>query len=285
MKWNKVFLFIAIMGCTVLSMGTVSGAKTKKSTLYIKKNQKIKLGIKKVQKYKTVVKDSRIISMSKKGVVKGKKVGKTTLVLKRGNQKLQYKVHVVKELSLGEKELTLRQGMQEQLEFSIGNKWGTWKSTDKSVATVSKSGKVTAREKGSCKIIMTYLGKRYVCKVTVTESLSGGGWISRHIYATVNAMETSKNKEGVAVTTFHVTATNEETKGCNFSFNVLGEPVRAYEWDQAAKTYCEDKPVEIHVGDSVVIYAAVLIHKRNWGLDRSAFPLVWGISGFGKIIS
>lgn len=283
MKWNKSFMIIGIMGLLILCIGTVSGAKTKKSTLYIQKNQKIKLDIKNVQKYKVTIKDPRMVSMSKKGVVKGKKTGKTTLVLKKGKQKLQYKVHVVKEISLSESELALRQGMQEQLKFSAGNKNGSWKSTDKSVATVSKNGKVVAKGKGNCRIIVTYLGKKYICKVTVTESPSGGGWVSRHIYATVTAMRTSKNNEGVTITTFQVTATNEEAKGCSFSFTVKGEPLRVYEWNEQTKTYREDRSAEIHVGDSIVIDAAVPVYEKNWGLDQSAFPLIWGVSGLGKI--
>ena len=39
----------------------------------------------------------------------------------------------------------------------------TWKSSDRSVATVSKTGKVLALSKGSCKISAKYKGKTYRC--------------------------------------------------------------------------------------------------------------------------
>lgn len=43
----------------------------------------------------------------------------------------------------------------------------TWKSSKKTVATVDKSGKVTAKAKGTADIKATYEGKTYKCKVTV----------------------------------------------------------------------------------------------------------------------
>ncbi|MCM1256359.1 MAG: GDSL-type esterase/lipase family protein [Roseburia sp.] len=43
----------------------------------------------------------------------------------------------------------------------------TWKSSKKTVATVDKSGKVTALTKGTADIKATYQGKTYKCKVTV----------------------------------------------------------------------------------------------------------------------
>jgi hypothetical protein len=42
-----------------------------------------------------------------------------------------------------------------------------WKSSKKSVATVSSSGYVKAKRKGTAKITATYHGKKYTCKVKV----------------------------------------------------------------------------------------------------------------------
>lgn len=42
-----------------------------------------------------------------------------------------------------------------------------WKSEDKSIAKVSKNGKITAKKKGSVKISATYRGKTYKVKVKV----------------------------------------------------------------------------------------------------------------------
>lgn len=42
-----------------------------------------------------------------------------------------------------------------------------WSSSNKSVATVDSSGKITAKNVGTCKIIARANGKNYVCKVTV----------------------------------------------------------------------------------------------------------------------
>jgi predicted extracellular nuclease len=42
-----------------------------------------------------------------------------------------------------------------------------WSSTKKSIATVSKTGKVKAKKEGNTTIVATYKDKKYKCKVTV----------------------------------------------------------------------------------------------------------------------
>ena len=54
-----------------------------------------------------------------------------------------------------------------QLRLKNANGTVTWKSSDRSVATVSKSGKVLALSKGTCKISAKYKGKTYRCTVKV----------------------------------------------------------------------------------------------------------------------
>ena len=50
----------------------------------------------------------------------------------------------------------------------------TWTSSKKTVATVSKSGKVTAKNAGSTKITATAGKKKYTCTVKVTKKTSAG---------------------------------------------------------------------------------------------------------------
>lgn len=47
----------------------------------------------------------------------------------------------------------------------------TWKSSDKSIAKVNKSGVVIGVKKGSCKIVAIVDGKRYTCKVKVNTAM------------------------------------------------------------------------------------------------------------------
>ena len=50
----------------------------------------------------------------------------------------------------------------------------TWSSSKSSVASVSNSGKVTAKKKGTTIITATVGGKKYTCKVTVTTVYADG---------------------------------------------------------------------------------------------------------------
>ncbi|MCR5726310.1 MAG: Ig-like domain-containing protein [Lachnospiraceae bacterium] len=69
-------------------------------------------------------------------------------------------------VSLSKKKVTLTVGKTKKLKLSGANDV-TWKSSDKKIATVSKSGKITAKSVGKCTITATYAGKNYTCKVTV----------------------------------------------------------------------------------------------------------------------
>lgn len=76
-----------------------------------------------------------------------------------------------KKVAISKKTVTLTAGKQTALKLknikkSKRNKV-KWISSKKSVATVNKSGKVTAKKKGTAKITAKYAGKKYTCKVTV----------------------------------------------------------------------------------------------------------------------
>ena len=59
------------------------------------------------------------------------------------------------------------------LKLKLGSLEGTeskWSSSDKKVASVSKTGTVTAKSEGTATITATYDSKNYTCKVTVVDS-------------------------------------------------------------------------------------------------------------------
>lgn len=66
--------------------------------------------------------------------------------------------------------LTLEVGKSKTLTVKNTKKTPTWKSSKKSVATVSKKGKVTAKAPGTTTITATVSGKKYTCKVTVKKA-------------------------------------------------------------------------------------------------------------------
>lgn len=73
---------------------------------------------------------------------------------------------------INKKTVTLRTGKTCQLKVYGTKSKITWRSTKKSVASVSSTGKVTAKKTGAAKIYAKFSGKKLYCKVTVKESSS-----------------------------------------------------------------------------------------------------------------
>lgn len=71
---------------------------------------------------------------------------------------------------LNKKNVTLKVGKTVSLKLKNAKKKVVWSSSKKSVAVVSKKGKVTAKKVGSAKIIAKSAGKKYTCKVTVKKA-------------------------------------------------------------------------------------------------------------------
>ena len=74
--------------------------------------------------------------------------------------------------SINKKSVRLVKGRTTKLKISGTTKKVKWKSTNKAVASVSSTGKVTARKKGTATIKATVGGKTYTCKVRVFNKLT-----------------------------------------------------------------------------------------------------------------
>lgn len=70
-------------------------------------------------------------------------------------------------ISLNKKSVTLTAGESTTLKVKGTKKNVTWKSSDKKVVTVTKKGKITAKEKGKATIYASVAGKKLKCKVSV----------------------------------------------------------------------------------------------------------------------
>ncbi len=73
---------------------------------------------------------------------------------------------------LNKKSVTLRIGKTTQLKVSGTKQKITWRSSKKSIATVTSKGRVKAKKLGSTKITASFAGKKLSCKVTVIGSVS-----------------------------------------------------------------------------------------------------------------
>ena len=73
-------------------------------------------------------------------------------------------------VKLNKKSATLKVNQKITLKLTGAKSKVKWTSSNKSVATVSSSGVVTAKKKGSATITATYNNKKYTCKITVKSS-------------------------------------------------------------------------------------------------------------------
>lgn len=120
-----------------------------------------------------------VASVTKKGVITGKKVGTAKITIKTSKGK-KYTVTVTvakapSKVTLNKKTATLEVGDTLQLKAKLPSKTAsnkiTWTSSNKNVATVNNKGKVTAKGEGTATITAkTFNGKKATCKLTVTGS-------------------------------------------------------------------------------------------------------------------
>jgi hypothetical protein len=75
-------------------------------------------------------------------------------------------------VKLNKTKITLYEGNTYTLKISGSTKTVKWSTSNKSIATVSTKGKVTAVEAGEVTITATVLSKKYTCKITVKEAFS-----------------------------------------------------------------------------------------------------------------
>lgn len=111
-----------------------------------------------------------VATVSSKGVVTGKKTGKTTITAKSGGQKVTCTVTVKKPtIKLSKSTASIYVGESLQLNAVVQGKSQkvTWKTSNKKVATVSKNGKVYGRKEGKVTITATANGVKAKCVVTV----------------------------------------------------------------------------------------------------------------------
>lgn len=107
----------------------------------------------------------KVVSVDSKGVVKGVKTGTATITAKCGGIVTSCKVKVQK-LKLNYTKAKITEGFTLKLSLPGSGKV-KWKSSDKSIATVTSKGVVKAKKAGKVTITATRKGKKYTCKVTV----------------------------------------------------------------------------------------------------------------------
>ena len=157
----------ALTGGYEVSAATPVKISKSKVTMYVGTSTTLKMtGTKAKVKWSTSSK--KVAAVSSKGKVSAKKAGTATIKAKVGKKTYKCKVVVKKAPKLNKTKMTVYAGKSSTLKLS-GYKIGktTWSSSNKSVAKVSSSGKVTGLKKGTAYIYAKTAGKTLKCKVTV----------------------------------------------------------------------------------------------------------------------
>lgn len=119
----------------------------------------------------------KVASVSSKGLITAKAKGSAVITGKYKKAKWTYKV-TVEQPKLNPASLTLTEGQTCQLKIFGTTRKAKWYSSNKSIATVSKTGKVTAKKSGTTFITAKINGVSYKCKLTVKAKTQNTVWLS-----------------------------------------------------------------------------------------------------------
>jgi uncharacterized protein YjdB len=171
--------------CTITVTTPVTGVKLDAKTKTIAKGKSVTLkatvspadATDKAVTWKSS--NTKVATVSSNGKVTAKKVGTATITCttKDGKKTYTCKITVktpVTKVKLSKNKATLKKGKSLKLKATVTPSKAyqkvTWKSSNTKVATVSSSGKVTAKKKGTATITCTAAdgsGKKVTCKITV----------------------------------------------------------------------------------------------------------------------
>lgn len=86
------------------------------------------------------------------------------------------------EIKINPESITMQKGKTQQLELKGVKQKNrqkiTWKSSDKTIVSVSKSGKARAKKEGAANITARYKKKKYICKVSVIAQDKEYGYVT-----------------------------------------------------------------------------------------------------------
>jgi hypothetical protein len=230
------------MGVTsILPSSQVQAAKVKKLTVKTKKvtlykgaaagygSTQLKVTVKpKKAKVSYKVSNKKVATVTKKGLVKAKKVGKTNVIVKAGSKKVTVKV-VVKKIKkkvtkvTATKSITVAVGEKQKIKTSVKPAKATLKaltftSKNKKVATVSAKGAVKGVKEGSVKVVVKAVdGSKK--KATVSVVVSGGA-----VSTTTTAPAVSAPATTPAVSTNAPAAGTTETPAATETTAPTGTP-------------------------------------------------------------
>lgn len=220
--------------------------------------------------------DPSIATVNADGVVTGVQKGTVTITANSGGYELSTKV-TVNNPKLSATSATLSLGKTKQLSVIGGTKNVKWKSSATSVATVSSSGKVTAKKPGTATITATVDGLKLTCKVKVkapTLNVSKKSLVERQTYTLkVNGSTGKKvwksSNTSVATVSSSGKITAKKTGKATISVKVNGKTLKCnVTVKKNQKTYSVNKNVlDYSYGSPTVVLQKVYYSGNSLKID------------------
>lgn len=186
-KGGSAFITAKVAGQRLKCRVTVKSLQMKKSSMIMQKGSSVSLKLSRKNISGKVIwsaSDGKVAAVNGKGRVTGKKRGVVTITAKADGCTATCRIRVVK-ASLSATKISIVKGKTKALSISGTSKKPAWSSSRPSVASVDKTGKITAKKKGTAVITAAIDSIALTCKVTVTYPV----WNKR--------MDQYQNKSGV----------------------------------------------------------------------------------------
>lgn len=172
----------AVLPVEVQAAAEASAVRLSKSAVTLIKGQKMQLSV--IGSKEKAVWNSNnksVAVVSSKGIVTAKGRG-TAVVTARLKARVYSCKVTVQTPYLSKQNQSINAGKTFTLKLQGTNQKVTWSSSNKSVATVSAGGKVSARKAGTCSITAKVLGRKYVCKITVKNPSGSSGTVTSSVW-------------------------------------------------------------------------------------------------------
>lgn len=173
----------------------------------------------------------------------------------------QFTTHVsAATVSISKKKLNLKVGASKKLQITGTKDAITWSSSDNAVATVSKTGTVTAKATGTAKITAKVSDNTYVCKVTVAPFANKTITAGNISYAIPKSWKTEDGDfNGIPITMVYPKSVESgDTTSSVINYLIpLEESITLKSWKEAvAATVSEElqlQALQLQLGDTCTI--------------------------------
>lgn len=142
--------------------------------------------------------NEKIAKVTSLGEVIGISVGKTKVVAKVGSESYFCDI-TVKEPYISEKKIDVKVGENHSISVMGSKGKVTYKTADKSIATVTQDGTIVGVNEGNTSVVAIYNGIKYYTKVTVTQSRLNTDaeevWMNKDKVITITLKNRQKNED------------------------------------------------------------------------------------------